>query len=153
VEEIERQAKHGASEVGVVAEEGVGSVDLVPIEPGSYFVETLEDFHTAFGGDVRILATPDHEEFALDLAGASHGVVLHAFAETAFVNVGGIEADGAVDAGIHGGAEGEVASHADAHDAETASAVGAFGEMSQHGAGIVIIGGDGLGGLEDVAAV
>ena len=46
-----------------------------------------------------------------------------------------------------------MAAHADAHDAEAAGAVGAFCEVGEDGAGIVIVGWNGLGGLEDIAAV
>ena len=46
-----------------------------------------------------------------------------------------------------------MAAHADAHDAETAGAVGTLREVGEGGAGVVIVGRDGLGGLERVAAV
>ena len=48
-------------------------------------------------GMCGILAAPDHEELAFDFACAGHGVVLHALAEAALVDVGCVEADGAVD--------------------------------------------------------
>src|SRR6266550_6649469 len=70
-----------------------------------------------------------------------------------FVNVGGVEAGGGLDVGVHGGAEGEVAADADAHGAEVAGAVGTCGEVVEDGAGIGVVGCDGLVGLEEVAAI
>ena len=99
--------------------------------------------HAAFGGDVRVLSAPDHEQFAFDVLGAFERVVVHAFAEAAFVDVGGVEAGGGHDVGVHGGAEGEVAADADAHRAEFAGAVGAGGEMVEDGAGVGVVGRDG----------
>ena len=112
-----------------------------------------EDLHAAFGGDVGVLPAPDHEEFALNVFGSVEGVVVHAFAEAALVDVGGVEAGGGEDAGGHCGAEGEVSADADAHGAEFAGAVGAGGEVVEDGVGVGVVGGDGLGGLEGVAAV
>ncbi len=111
----------------------------VPVEPGSNFIETLEDLHAAFGGDVRILPAPDHEKLTFDFAGAGHRVVLHSLAEAAFVDIGGVKADGAVNIWVHGSAEGEMASHADTHNTETTSTVGAFCEVGEGDAGIVIV--------------
>jgi len=110
MEEVEDEAVEGVGEFRVVADsfvahEGVGSVDLVPTELLFEFVKAGEDGRAAFEGDVRVLASPDHEEFALDVGGPSEGVVA-AFAEGAFVNVGGVEAGGGEDVGVHGGAEG-----------------------------------------------
>src|ERR1700722_12071679 len=97
VEEVEDEAVETVSELGVVAEafvahEGVGAVDLAPAEAGVKFVEAGEDLHAAFKGDVGVLTAPDHEEFALDVFGALEGVVVHAFAEAALMDVGGVEA-------------------------------------------------------------
>ena len=77
MEETGRQTKHTAGVLGVVtntfiAQEGVSAVDLMPVEAGSNFVETRKHSHAAFRGDVRILASPDHEELALDFSGAGH---------------------------------------------------------------------------------
>jgi hypothetical protein len=158
VEEVEDEAVEAVGEFGVVADafvahEGVGAVDLVPAEARAELVEAGEHLHAAFEGDVRVLAAPDHEEFAVDVGGALEGVVVHAFAEAALVDVGGVEAGGAEDVGVHGGAEGEVAADADAHRAEVAGAVGARGEVVEDGAGVGVVAGELLGGLELVAAV
>jgi len=133
VEEIEDKAVEGIGKFGVVTEafvahEGVGSVDLVPAELFLELVETGEDGHAAFEGDVRVLAAPDHEELAVDVCGAVEGVV-SVFAKRAFVDVGGVEAGGGEDIGVHGSTEGEVAADADAHGSEMAGAVRAGFEM------------------------
>jgi hypothetical protein len=158
VEEVEDEAVEAVGEFGIVAEafvahEGVGPVDLVPAEAGAEFVEAGEDLHAAFEGDVGVLSAPDHEEFAVDVFGALEGVVVHALAEAALVDVGGVEACGGFDVGVHGGAEGEVAADADAHGAEVTGAVGAGAEVVEDGAGVCVVGGDWLGGLEFVASV
>jgi hypothetical protein len=157
MEEIEDQAVEGVGEFGVIADafvahEGVGSVDLVPAELLFEFVEAGEDGHAAFEGDMRVLAAPDHEEFAFDVFRAFEGVV-SAFAEGAFVDVGGVEAGGGEDVGVHGGAEGEMAADADAHRTEVAGAVGAGFEVVERGAGVGVIAGEFFCGLEGVAAV
>ncbi len=101
---------------------------------------------------MRVLAAPDHEEFAVDVGGAVEGVVA-ALAERAFVDVGGVEAGGGEDFGVHGGAEGEMAADADAHGSDAAGAVGAGFEVVDGGAGVGVVACEGLGGFEDVAAV
>ncbi len=100
-----------------------------------------------------VLTAPDHEELAFDFGGALKRVVLHAFAEAAFVDVGGVEAGGGPDVRVHGGAEGEVAADTDAHGAKFAGAVGAGDEMVEDGAGVGVVGRYGLVGFEKVAAV
>ena len=74
VEEIEDEAVEAVGEFWVVANafvthEGVSAVDLVPGEAGAKFVETGEDGHAAFGGDVGVLTAPNHEELAFDFSG------------------------------------------------------------------------------------
>ncbi len=78
----------------------------------------------AFAGDVGVLAAENHQHFAVNFRDSVEGVVFHAFAEGSFVDVGGVEAGGGQHAGIHGGAEGEMAADADADGAELAGAVG-----------------------------
>jgi hypothetical protein len=122
VEEIEDQAVQTVSKFRVVAQafvahEGVCAVDVVPGETCTQLVETGEDLHTSFRGDVWILTAPNHEQLAFNFRGALKGVVMHAFAEAAFVDIGGVETGGGLDVGVHGGAEGKVAANADAHRA------------------------------------
>ncbi len=69
------------------------------------------------------------------------------------MDVGGVEAGSGYDVGVHGGAEGEVTTDADAHGSEFAGAVRARGEMIENGAGIGVVGGDRLVGFEEVAAI
>lgn len=157
MEEVKDEAVEAVGEFGVVAyalvaHEGVGSVDLVPAELLLEFVKPGEDGHAAFEGDVRVLASPDHQELTLDVFGAFERVV-SAFAEGAFVDVGGVKAGGGENVGVHGGAEGEVAADADAHGSEMAGAVGAGFEVVERGAGVGVVAGELFGGLEDVAAV
>jgi len=117
----------------------VGSVDLDPAHARSYFIQLRLNHGPALEGDVRVLTAPDHEELALDVGGAGEGVVLHAGSEGGFVEVGGVEADGAEDLGVEGGAEGEVAADADAHDADLAVAVGAGEEVVDDGFGVSVV--------------
>jgi hypothetical protein len=53
---------------------------------------------------------------------------------------------------VHGGAEGEMTTDADAHGAELAGTL-TGGEVVEYGAGVGVVGCDGLVGLEEVAAV
>jgi hypothetical protein len=102
---------------------------------------------------MRILTAPDHQHFALNFADAIEGVVFHALAEASLVDVGGVEAGGGENAGIHGGAEGEVAADADADCAEFVGAVGARFEMREDGAGVGVVAGKFLGDFVGVAFV
>ena len=120
---------------------------------GVDLVQASQKLHAAFGRDVRVLASPGHEEFALNIRGAGEGVVLLAFAERAGVNVGRVKADRAAYFGVHGGAEGEMAAHADAHGADLPGAVGPLLQVGDDCASVSVIGGDRLVGLDEVAAV
>src|SRR5574341_2307616 len=100
-EQVERQAVAGERERRVVAgalvaHEGVGAVELVPGEGEAGLGEPLVDQEPALDRDVRVLAPPDHQEFAPDLAGALERVVA-ALAEAPCVEVGGVEAGGGAD--------------------------------------------------------
>ena len=158
VEQIENQIVETMGQFGIeadalVAHEGVGTVDFVPAETCAEFVEPGENFETAFERYVGILATPYHEEFAFDIGSTLEGIVTHAFAEAAFVNVGRVEACGGDDFGIHGCAEGEMAADTDAHSSDTTSAVGAQFEVLDDGASIVIVPDEWFCGLQFVTAV
>ena len=74
----------------------MGSVDLVPIQARSHFVQTLQYLHSPLGWDVRILASPNHEQFASDFASARHRVIAHALAKATLVNIGRVETYGAM---------------------------------------------------------
>ena len=127
MEEIEDESVETVGEFGVVADafvahEGMGSVDLVPAELLFEFIEAGEDGHAAFERNVGVLAAPDHEKFALNVFCALERIV-STFAEGAFVDVGGVEACGGEDVGVHSGTECKVAADADADRSETTGAV------------------------------
>ena len=139
--------------VAFIAEEGVCAVEFVPREVRARGSECGVNFGAAFAGHVRVLASPDHEEFAGDLRNAVERIIGHAFPEGALVDVGRVEADRRLHAGIHRGAEGEVATEADAHGAELAGA-GVVGFQVRKGrAGIAIVSGNFLGGFEGIATI
>lgn len=152
-EAVKAQGKLGVVASAFVAHKGVGTVDLDPGVPGLDLVEACVNLHAAFEGDVRILTTPDHEELALDVFGALERVVVGTFTKAAPVDVGGVEADGSAEVGVHGGAEGEVAADADAHCAEFAGTVGAGLEVIECGAGIGVVARELLGGLPLISAI
>lgn len=157
-EELDGHAEREVGEFGVVAvtfvaEEGVGGVEFVPREIRAGGGERGVNLGAAFGGNVRVLTTPDHEELAFDFRNTVEGVVVHALTECALVDVGGVEASRGEDVRVHRGAEGEMAAEADAEGAEFAGAVRVGGEVVEDGAGVGVVGGDGLGGLQGVAAV
>ena len=79
--------------------------------------------------DVRVLTAPDHEQFAVDVVGAGEGVVVHAFAEAAFVDVGGVEAGGGRTSGFIAARKARWPPMQMPMRAEFAGAVGAGGEM------------------------
>lgn len=157
-EEVEREAVATQGELRVVAQalvaqEGVGAVEFVPGEMGAGGVQRGLDFEAAFKRNVWILAAPDHEEFALDLAEAVEAVVVHALREAALMDVGGVETNGGEHGGIHGGAKCEVSADADAEGAEAAGAGWVLREIGQGGAGIGVVVSERLGGFEGIAAV
>ena len=124
-EKINRHAHREAGEFGVVAqalvaEESMGSVELMPGERRAGGRERGVDLGAAFAGDVRVLASPDHHEFAFDVGDAGERVIGFAQTETALVDVGRVETRGGGDIGEHGGAEGEVSAEADADGTDAA---------------------------------
>ena len=157
-EEVDGHAVAGEGEFGIVAvafvaKEGVGAVEFVPRKICAGGGEGGVNFGAAFGGYVRVLAAPDHEQLGLYFRDAGKGAVVHAGAEGAFVDIGRVETGGGEHVGIHRGAEGEVAADADADDAEGARARGVGLEEIEDGAGVGVEGGDGLGDFKGVAAV
>ena len=55
--------------VAFVAHEGVCSVDFKPLVVCSDLVEARFDLHAAFERDVRVLASEDHQQLALNVLG------------------------------------------------------------------------------------
>src|SRR5688572_6813593 len=88
----------------LVSHERVGAVELVPGEIHPRLVETPLEQAPTLGWDVRILTAPDHEQLALDVAGAREAVVAPC-TEAALMNVRGVEAGRGQYLGVHRGAE------------------------------------------------
>ena len=70
----------GVVAVADVAHEGVLTIELVPRNGEAGVGHGVVDLAAAFAGDVRILSTPDHEHFGLDLGGTIKGAVVASFA-------------------------------------------------------------------------
>lgn len=137
----------------LVAEEGVGGVELIPGEVNAGGGECLIDQGAAFGRHVRVLAAKDEHQLAAQLGGAGEGVVIEAGAEAVFVQIGGIKAGGGGDLGFQGGAVGEMAADARAEGAEATGAGVVVFQIREHGAVVVVVGGEGFGGFESIAGV
>ena len=89
MEEGEHDSAKAVCQFGIVAgafiaHKGVGTVDLMPVQAQTEFVEASEDSYTALKRDVRILPSPDHEQFAADVFSAFERVVVHTLAERDF---------------------------------------------------------------------
>lgn len=54
-----------------VAHKGVRAIYLKPGKPRAGLVEAVEHSDAAFSGNVWVLAAPDHQQFAANVAGAS----------------------------------------------------------------------------------
>jgi hypothetical protein len=89
---IGRESELRVVAITFIAKKCVSAVKLVPSEMSAGCVERCMDSESAFKWHVRILAAPDHQEFAFDLRHTVEAVILHAFSEATFVDVGGIEA-------------------------------------------------------------
>ena len=124
-----------------VAHKRVSAVDLVPIEAQAKLVEASENLHATLKRDVRILPSPDHEQFATDVFSALDRVVVLALAKAALMHIRGIETGGAQYIGVHCGAEGEVTSDADTERAEFPCAVGPRRQVIERGACVGVVAG------------
>jgi hypothetical protein len=118
VEQIQYVSEALPRELGVVARalvaaERMLTVHLHPLEAGSGVFECSVDALAALTRDVRILAAPDHQQLAANLSDPVQGVVVHTLAETALVDIGGVEAGRGPDIGIEGGTEGKMAADTD----------------------------------------
>lgn len=139
--------------VAFITQEGVLAVELVPGEVNASLEHGLIDQGTAFIGHVRVLPAPDHHHLAAHFRHAVEGVILHALAEAAFMDIRGVETNSSLNIGIQGRPEREMTTDADAHDAEIAGAMGIGEQGVQGAAGVGVVTGEGLGGLELVAAI
>ena len=103
---------------------------------------------------MRILPTPDHEQFGLDILRAGQRVIRHALAEAALVDVSGVKTNGGFDVRIPGrSAKAEMATNANPQRAELAGAGRMRLQVIQNSARIRVVAGKFLGGFERIAAV
>lgn len=70
----------GIVAVPLIAHEGVGAIHFEPLKIGFNFVKASLDAIAAVERNVRILATPDVQQLALDVGRAGERVILFAFA-------------------------------------------------------------------------
>src|SRR5271170_2371752 len=90
---IELKGQFGIVANAFVAHEGVSSVDFIPTELRADFIETGQHDCAAFERGMRVLASPDHQQLALDVLGTLERIVVHALAQAALVYIGCIEAN------------------------------------------------------------
>lgn len=101
-----------------IAHEGVlGGVKLNAMCDAGGAEPAFDDF-AAFGGNVRVVRTENHEEFATNFGSLRERASVGVFAEFSIVNAGAIEADGSADIRLKSGAKGEVPTDAEAHGAD-----------------------------------
>lgn len=86
MEEFEHKAlalegKGGIVARTLIAQESMGAVDFKPLKVDAGFVETRLDFIATFERYVRVLSSPDVEEFPLDLVRPRERVIVFAGAE------------------------------------------------------------------------
>lgn len=86
MEEAEDELQDALGELRIVtwtfvAEEGMCSVDLEPVEADISCVEASEDRGSTIERNVRILSSPDHEEFAVNLGSSRERIVVLAETE------------------------------------------------------------------------
>src|ERR1051325_113387 len=93
----------------LVAHEGVGPVELVPSVGGANLFQLLPDQDAPLERDVRVLPAPDHQQFALDVAGALKAVVAIPLPELMVVDVGRVKAGGSAHVRVHPGAKRKMA--------------------------------------------
>ncbi len=136
-----------------VAQEGMSGVDFVPGVEDVRFLKPGTDLIAASEWDMRVLATEDHEQFAMHFVCTLQGIVVLVIAECGCVDVGCVKASRGADIGLHGGAEGEVAAEADAHDPKLAVAGRHRGEVVESCASVGVIRGELFFKLVEVAFV
>jgi hypothetical protein len=95
-EKRERQLIAQLRDLGIVSRPFVSHERVLPIElvPGESETELGEpgiNDRPSIARNVRILASPYHEKLALYLSGTEQRVIVHAGAQTAFMQIGGIK--------------------------------------------------------------
>ena len=158
VEQIQHVSEALARELGVVAvalvtAERMLAVHFHPREAGSRVFESGVDALAALTRDMRILAAPDHQQLAANLPDPVQRVIVHTLAETALVDIGGVEAGRCPDIGIEGGTEGKMAADTDPDRPELAGARGVVGEKVEDGTGVRVVGSKLFSDLVGVAPV
>ena len=158
VEQIQHVSEALARELGVVAvalvtAERMLAVHFHPREAGSGVFESGVDALAALTRDMRILAAPDHQQLAANLPDPVQRVIVHTLAETALVDIGGVEAGRCPDIGIEGGTEGKMAADTDPDRPELAGARGVVGEKVEDGTGVRVVGSKLFSDLVGVAPV
>lgn len=158
LEEIYRHAhaeprEHRIVTRSLVADKGVRAVEFVPGKVQIEFAHALVDDCAAFRRNMRILLAPDHHHLTFDIAGTFERIILHAEAQTALVNVRGVETDAGQHLGIHRRAETEMAADADAECADLPRAMLVLLQKSDHNASVIVVGLDRLIDLIIVAFV
>src|SRR3984885_15882654 len=131
----------------------MSSVHLVPGEARVHLLEPGFDQVSAFEWNVRILPSPDMKQLRLNLARPVERVIVHAFAETPLVNIGGIEAGRCQNIRIHRSSKCQVTSDADTHHAETPVASVERFQIVERGSRIAIVRGDLLADLTGISTI
>src|SRR6266853_1330049 len=136
-----------------IAHERMSAVHLMPTELRVHLIQSGQHPHPAFQRDVRVLSAPDHQQLAIDVLRTLQRIVLHSFAEAALMDIGCIEARGPQHVGIHGRAECEMTTDADAQGPKLTSAIWAPLQMVQHRTCVCVEARELLGRLQRIAAI
>ena len=85
MQEIEKESvaqarKSGIVTVAFIAQERMRGIQFYPLEENAGFLEPCLYLVAAFERNMRILSSPDVQQFALDLAGPRKRIVVLAFA-------------------------------------------------------------------------
>ena len=101
-----------------IAHEGMlGGVKLNAMFDAGGAQSAFDDF-AAFAGNVRVVRTENHEEFATDFGRFRKRASVGVPTEFSIVNAGAIEAGAGADVRLKGGTKGEVPTDAETHSAE-----------------------------------
>src|SRR5436309_12987599 len=88
-----------------VAKECMGSVYFVPLVVHAILLQPGMNQDSTRGGNMRVLPSPDVQDFALDFAGTLQGVIVLTLSEASRVQIGGVKAGCRQIFAIHGGAK------------------------------------------------
>ncbi len=150
---VEQQGEFWVIAMPLVSHESMLAVELVPGKTDAGRGHRVVNHPPSFGGNVWVLPAPNHQHLGLNFRDAIETVVVHPFAETSFVNVGGIEANSGIDFLIHRRSKCQVPAQADADRADFSGAAFVTDEEVDDGSSVGIVGGNFLFDLQAVAAV